>query len=365
MIISSRQTGFRDKAMRIAVFLWIVIWAPAASAQSTLSTWQTQMVTKGTKVCQALQAAAADPARADEALAATYYDAIAVYRQIRAYTGSAQPWTGCEATAYDVYVTRYVRRADVNGGVPGYWIFTSGLRDRGDSVTVCLLANKAAYAAPTTPVPWTDSPERVREVAYGLLAYVNCKAMTGQVILQAAGGAPWQGKPRLPILQTQLKAHMRYLFTGSSWQGSTVQVSPFMAGLGASALIEANRMDPDPEIEPLLREVGDWLWTNAWLASARAMKYQINAGCGCGDPTAAPDLNQLIAPLYAWLWEQTGKVVHRDRAEQLFDGATAGAWLDGAKQYNQNYVRSFDTVKRLRFVPGIPAAPTGLKLKLP
>jgi hypothetical protein len=58
----------------------------------------------------------------------------------------------------------------------------------------------------------------------------------------------------------------------------------------------------------------------------------------------APDLNLLIAPLYAWLWKQTGNPSYRDRGDQLWQGGVEGAYLDGGKQFNQNYWWSFDYV---------------------
>jgi hypothetical protein len=59
----------------------------------------------------------------------------------------------------------------------------------------------------------------------------------------------------------------------------------------------------------------------------------------------APDLNLLIAPAYAWLYSRTGDTTYRDRGDQIFAGGVKGAWLDGSKVFNQNYMWSFDYVK--------------------
>ena len=67
---------------------------------------------------------------------------------------------------------------------------------------------------------------------------------------------------------------------------------------------------------------------------------------------AAPDLNLLIAPAYAWLYRQTGDPAYRDRGDQIFAGGVKLAWL-GAKQFNQNYRWSFDYV---RWRSGSPAS---------
>ena len=81
------------------------------------------------------------------------------------------------------------------------------------------------------------------------------------------------------------------------------------------------------------------------------MRYQANPANtseGGRSGVGAPDLNLLVAPMYAWLYAQTGNVTYRDMADALFVGGVNGAWIapDGPnKQYNQNYRWSFDYVK--------------------
>lgn len=59
----------------------------------------------------------------------------------------------------------------------------------------------------------------------------------------------------------------------------------------------------------------------------------------------APDLNLLISPMFEWLYKQTGQSRFRVRADTIFEGGVKGAWLVGGKQFNQNYMWSFDQVK--------------------
>ena len=70
---------------------------------------------------------------------------------------------------------------------------------------------------------------------------------------------------------------------------------------------------------------------------------------------AAPDLNMLIAPAFAWLYKETGDAKYRDRGDQIFGGGVQHAWLDNGKQFNQNYRWSFDYI-RLR-PPSDPTPP--------
>ena len=88
----------------------------------------------------------------------------------------------------------------------------------------------------------------------------------------------------------------------------------------------------------------DWLWTNAWLRLDRGMFYDaLNGGTDPGQ--GAPDLNLLIAPMYAFLYRQTGEAKYREQGDALFAAGVDGSWLDGAKQFNQSYWWSFDYVK--------------------
>jgi hypothetical protein len=55
----------------------------------------------------------------------------------------------------------------------------------------------------------------------------------------------------------------------------------------------------------------------------------------------APDLNMMIAPLYGWVFQQTGDVKYRDIGDRLFASGVKRAYLDGGKQFTQNYRWSF------------------------
>jgi hypothetical protein len=95
-----------------------------------------------------------------------------------------------------------------------------------------------------------------------------------------------------------------------------------------------------------------------WDATAQAMIYDLNAA----PPNPTADLNLLVAPMYAFLYSMTGETKYRDQGDLLFAGGVQRAWLDGSKQFNQNYWWSFDyVVWRQRGVVGTPPSrPVGL-----
>src|SRR5207302_11359528 len=119
-------------------------------------------------------------------------------------------------------------------------------------------------------------------------------------------------------------------------------------GLTAEALIGYYQKTNDPRIFLAIKTAMDWLWANAWVPSNQAFWYQ-NWVPDPSQPlpatTVAPDLNLLIAPAYAWLYQMTGDTTYRDEGDQIFAGGVAGAYLAGSKQFNQNYKWSFDYVK--------------------
>ena len=113
-----------------------------------------------------------------------------------------------------------------------------------------------------------------------------------------------------------------------------------MVGLMAEALIQYYEETKDPRVPPAIKAAADGLWARAWIPDGNGFYYEST------NPTkAAPDLNLLIAPAYAWLYRLTGDPVYQQRGDLIFQGGVEGAWLEQGKQFSQNYRWSFDYVK--------------------
>ena len=304
------------------------------------------MLTYGQKACTTQASAKTD----DEQLGSTYYDATRVYEQIADFTGQAG-WEDCAEKAKAIY-RGYVLR---NGGkVPGYWNFTTGFRmdweRNGDALSKqagILLSQNAAFCSDTTPLDWTAPAHVSRETAYCLLSYLNAEAL----------GQP--RRARMASLANQALGHIDSWFVSKTSRApnpfqlvpqaaGTYYVQPFMVGLTMQALIRYWDATHDPRVQPAVKVALDWLWARAWVSGDRAFWYENWAS----DPSkpfpskaGAADLNLLIAPAFAWMYHQTGDDTYRDRGDQVFAGGVKGAWLDGPKQFNQNYMWSFDYVK--------------------
>jgi hypothetical protein len=218
-----------------------------------------------------------------------------------------------------------------NGVIPAYWIFTRGLTldylSTGDGISrggAILIAKNAAYAADYTPLAWTVDASMSREVAYAIDAYIDAESL----------GEPHRS--RTEALVTQALGHIDQWFVTKTAE----YVRPFMFALTANALIAYQEVTGDPRVLPALIVGADWIWDSCWLPSQGAFRFTDRV-VPSGGTEAAPDLNLLIAPVYAWLWYQTQDAMYRDRADQIFAGGVTGAWLAGAKQFNQNYLTSF------------------------
>lgn len=259
-------------------------------------------------------------AAGDDALSRTYYDAIRVFQNLGELTG--EDFSAEEAAAIKVYRDVYV--LPNNGGVPGYWNFTDGLTqhalrtgDKESKRAVVLLATNGMYAQDWQTPEATAGTIRSREVAYAMLAMMNAERL----------GEP--RRPRLKLLFEQAIGHYDQWFVSQTDKA----LIPFMAGLTATALIRYyDQVDKDKRILPALKTGADWLWANAWRDKEKGFYNEQPTGGG------APDLNMLILPLFAWVWKMGGKPKYRlAQAQAIFDGGVSGAWLEGAKQFNQNY----------------------------
>lgn len=294
-----------------------------------LALWEDQMKRFGRQHCSLLNDGSAS---FDNRLAATYYDAEWIYYRVGDYTGDTS-WRDCARAAEKIYRDQYVLPA--NGEVPGYWNFSHGLaqdflrtRDDTSRTAVSLLAHNASFAPDSTPLAWTVDSTASREVAYAIMAYLNAEDM-GE-----------SRRSRLSSLADQALGHL------NQWTVSQTApyVRPFMVALTSQALISYYGKTADARVLPAIKTALDWIWDHTWLSSAQAFQYTDRV-VSSGGTEAAPDLNLLIAPAYAWVYRQTGERRFLDRGDQIFRGGVEKAFLNSAKQYNQNYRWSFDFVR--------------------
>jgi hypothetical protein len=324
-------------SLTISLVLFLVSFASLgcaafAATPPQLGTWEDDMRRFGKIHCDTLREHAATGSF-DQKLGDTYYDAERVYYQIADYTGDAS-WLQCANLAEQFYRDLYV--FPNKGGVPGYWNFTRGLRidyertqDEQSKQAVIMLSKNAAYSADASPVNLTVNCAFSREVAYAIMGFLNAEAL---------GESP---RARKAEFITQALGHIDQWFIGKTCP----YVRPFMVGLTLQALMQAYDSEPDERIPPAIDKALDGIWACCWVPFQQAFMYtNIVAPDGSGGKETAPDLNLLIAPAFGWRYLKTGNPIFRDRGDEVFSGGVQDAYLHGIKQFNQNYMASFDYV---------------------
>jgi hypothetical protein len=253
-----------------------------------------------------------------------YYDGSRTYFQLSDYTGSPSQWIPCAVNIVNQYRDYVLKN---NGAVPGWRVFPHGLAmnywrtgDTGSRDAVMALANKSAFA-------WSSGGVNVsliRETAY-LIEALTLAERLGAV-----------HDPRLDRAVAFGIGHFNQLCS----PGNSLASQPFYDGLMAEALIEYYEFSHDPRIPDTIRQMLDWIWTYAWNPVTDQMVYNTLAV----PASYTNDLNNLIAPAYAWYWALTGDQNYQQRGDQLFAAALALDISYSGKIFNQNYRWTFDYV---------------------
>ncbi|MEX0729906.1 MAG: hypothetical protein WED00_00215 [Aquisalimonadaceae bacterium] len=317
----------------------------------SIKEWEATMASEGRRLGEKLlslpDASIKNPDGAT--LKEVYYDGQLVFYQIAEYLGAngaeRQRWHAYAERARDIYVLGYLKPNQF--AAAGYMRFAHGLYEEwrltGNEAArqwLIRLRDDPPYSSPSQDSNW-HLHKYSREIAYAIQANV----------LAEKAGEPRQAE-RVNALIEMALGHVRIWTTGDYLDGDPEWhfVQAFMAGLTASALIDYHDHTPDKRIPPAMKTLADWLWDTMWVPSVEgsgygAFKYVNRMVENVGGPEPAPDLNLLIAPLYAWLYREFGDPVYRDRADRIFVGGVALTRPDNGKRFNQNYRSSFSYLR--------------------
>lgn len=307
-----------------------------------------------------------------------YYDSQRTFYQIADYRNEVEPWYTYAQQARAIYIDNY---AAPTYQVAGHWRFPHGVRE--DWLRTGSLPAKQNIVD-LRDLPPVSNPETSgtaykwywsglsREVAYALNAHIAAEKTDFP-----------RNEIRVQLFMEMAFNHIYEWTTGDYGQNDPLyeRVAPFMIGLTAETLIDfcewerENGRSPQyrsslnnatlVSVSDKLKEIGDHLLTALvtggpnlglpmWIEDYNAtgygcFRYEDSEISGTGT-TAAPALNQLVAPLYAWLYKEFGSLTYRDMAQKLFAGGVVltGTGIDTqGKFFNQNYRSSFNTLKWL------------------
>ncbi|MCB0337055.1 MAG: hypothetical protein KDD62_12145, partial [Bdellovibrionales bacterium] len=313
----------------MSVFLRPITWLcfvvtvfanPLHSEQLNTTQWELNMVTYGQVICDLMS----NPRTDYQTQLRSYdYDSLWVFYQIYNYTGDSR-WLNCAKAARKFYRDEYLNKHEddlasdklfVHGLLQDHQFYNSQKTLKALETLLQeskRLANKLALA----------SLDNTQEVAQALMVLVTMK-----------DNANHSQEAQDKLLNAAL-GHV------NAWTGlqSTHTFFPYRAGITAEALIFYEQNIGDPRIQTALKQLAQMMWANYWQESTRSFAYSSQS------PESAPDLNQLIAPLYAWLGYKDKDLVSQERATQIFNGGVDYAWLMSGKHFNQNYRWSFSAV---------------------
>ena len=231
-----------------------------------------------------------------------YYDGARVYFQIADYTGD-RSWEACALQVARQYRNFVISK---NGALPGWRVFTRGLRmayertgDASYRQAVLLLAKNSMMG----PSGGSVTEDGIRETAYIANAYMDAEKL---------------GEPRNPLLARSIS----YLLGDFDRLFVTRQYTihqMFFDGLASEALITYYELTGDTRIPAAIRTMLDWTWDYAWNKSTYQLLINpepLGSKCswGCGEYNT--DLISLTAPAFAWYWNVTGNPVYQQRGDE-------------------------------------------------
>jgi len=306
---------------------------------TSLAQWQAHMTTYGRYHCTPAEQSLYDGF-------VWYYDGERVYYQIADYTKDSATWTPCALMVQKLYRDYVITNSngwEGGAGIPGYRVFAQGLamnfqrtEDAISKGAVSALAKStyAAFAYPNSGVSgagmidWSVS----RETAYAI------EAQLAGLLVGDSLGPGFQDLVELSL------GHMSQWFLDEN----APYVQPFMVALTAEALIDYWNQTQDVRVPVVLKSAADELWRNSWDSIHLCFNYY-NDTNGTVTISTSQDLNLLIAPLYGWVYQQTGLQQYRDEGDAIFNAGVVGAYLGyygtAGKQFSQNYRWSFRYVE--------------------
>jgi hypothetical protein len=305
-----------------------------------LSTWQSNMTTYGNKWING--------PGGNEGI--NFYDGQWVYYQIGNYTGNMAYWNAGALNSRTEYRDQYA--APLNWRVAAIWVFPHGLyydcvyNLNSTSCTALhgiatngagasMIANQSGYASGNAAreASWMLGAKRLDYDCGGGTTLVQVKAMAAYV---------------LGIVDQYVHDDPDSL------------EESFMGGLLAQALIEYYQ-DPktgngDVRVPSAIKALADHMWTNWWApwnGNNGAFIYELHeANYGFTQFAASSPkegLNLLVAPMYAWLYKNTGLQQYQLEGDAIWYAGVTDPPGDGVawvgKNFSQQYRWSFDYVK--------------------
>ncbi|HZW47108.1 MAG TPA: hypothetical protein VFF61_06260, partial [Microvirga sp.] len=98
-------------------------------------------------------------------------------------------------------------------------------------------------------------------------------------------------------------------------------VVPFMTGMLNDTLIDYyTTYKADPRIPAAIKKSLDYLWTHTWDEATQSFLYVEKPNSFGETPEPAPDLNNMIAAGFGFVYKMTGDATYKERGDKVFAG---------------------------------------------
>lgn len=277
-----------------------------------------------------------------------YYDRVLAYLAMYVRTGNAMYFQRGLDLA-ERYLTEYMEpasyalpewQAGLDGIAVAYWL--SG--DERLRSAVLLAASQLDHSrggdrmANFSSHPWMDNRVQARVLGTKVLS-LQLGATSTPAISYAPG---------IPNLRTAAAADINWILSTQQSNGAytfAVQCnvsSNFMSGLLNGVLGQYySYVTPDARVLDAVRKSYGFLFSQQWVPAEKGFRYYSGDCPGFGSPSVAPDINGLFLDGLGWLYSQTKDETLRANGDLVFQGGVEKAYLNGPKQFNQQYQMSW------------------------
>jgi len=314
-----------------------------------------------------------------------FYDGVLVYYNVQSLVNDGNNWAQCRENVAQVYRDNYALKNKIFEFMmftQGYYMDYFNYPNTGTDADLQLINKLDGEMQATYHAAMVDVTYLQRETAYALKNAIYASALG-------------QNNPRLFTNSTafwrdytldHVLGHVDQICLSQNAQ----YFESFMTGLEAEALIQYyDVIGHDPRIPPAIKCLADYMYSSVYntvTSDPGSFPYDkwrmlTNAGVGNNGGSCMINLNMLIVPMYAWVFNNTGLTAYQTEGDEiwnhgvLFDGCQgglaanlAGPYGNYGKQFSQQYYwgpsyvawRSPPETIKSSATSSLPTAPTGL-----
>ncbi|WP_204985753.1 hypothetical protein, partial [Microvirga pakistanensis] len=289
---------------------------------------------------------------------ANYYDRAEIFYNWYNRTGDSSYLTKANALAVD-YRDDYLKANDYApsahwsqiAGVALHYVATG---DEASRTAVGRVADNFAVEYYVANLGNLNAEMDNRIQARTLEAFLYAK----KIDAPSAAGHNWDS-----LLQSSLEKILAAQGADGGYHFAQGGVVPFMTGILNDTLIDYyTNYKADPRILTAVKKSLDYLWSHTWDEASQSFLYVEKPNSFGEVPEPAPDLNNMITSGFGWVYKMTGDVTYKQRGDQVFAGGVNGSWLEGSKQFNEQYTSS---LKYLAYTLGEGSSDTPTPTPLP